>query len=155
MPNLYEISQSITECVDPDTGEIIDIERLMDLQMEYNTKISNIARWIKNIRSDAEAYKKEKEVFEEREKKARAKEAQLENLLKDTLQGSSFKDEQVEITFRKSKQVQVEDENAIPEDFVRVKVEREPDKKKIAAALKAGEKVAGCTLIQNSNMQIK
>ncbi len=155
MANLYEINAEIAACIDPETGEIIDVERLMGLQMDFNTKIGNIARWIKNLRSDAEAYKKEKEAFADREKKARTKEESLKNLLKDTLQGGSFKDNQVEITFRKSTQVQVEDENQIPQQFLRVKVEREPDKTKIAAALKAGEEVSGCTLVQNKTIQIK
>ncbi len=155
MANLYEINAEIAACIDPETGEIIDVERLMSLQMDFNTKIGNIARWIKNLRSDAEAYKKEKEVFTKREKQARVQEEQLKNLLKDTLQGGSFKDNQVEITFRKSTQVQVEDENQIPQQFLRMKVEREPDKAKIAAALKAGEEVSGCTLVQNKTIQIK
>lgn len=155
MANLYEINAEIAACIDPETGEIIDVERLMGLQMDFNEKIGNIARWIKNLRSDAEAYKKEKEAFADREKKARTKEESLKNYLKDTLQGGSFKDNQVEITFRKSTQVQVEDENQIPQQFLRIKVEREPDKTKIAAALKAGEEVSGCTLVQNKTIQIK
>ena len=60
MANLYEISQEMLACIDAETGEIIDIEKLSTLAMERDTKIKNIALWIKNLTADMEAYKREK-----------------------------------------------------------------------------------------------
>ena len=40
---IYEIDQAIMECVDFETGEIIDTEQLDELQMERDTKLENVA----------------------------------------------------------------------------------------------------------------
>ncbi len=155
MANLYEINQEMLDCIDQETGEIIDVERLTALQMDFDEKIHNIALWIKNLRSDAEAFKKEKEFFSEREKRAKAKEEQLKTLLSNALNGSKFSDNQVEITFRSSKQVQINNIARIPREFLRVKTETEPDKTKISAALKQGGSIDGCCLVENKNIIIK
>ena len=34
--NLYEINNEILNCVDEETGEIVDFERLQELQIEKN-----------------------------------------------------------------------------------------------------------------------
>ena len=41
--NLYEIEKEIMSCVDMETGEIIDCEKLDALTMERYQKIENIA----------------------------------------------------------------------------------------------------------------
>ena len=54
---IYEIDQAIMECVDIETGEIIDTEQLDKLQMERDTKLENVACWIKELTAEAEAIK--------------------------------------------------------------------------------------------------
>ena len=68
MATLYEIDNAIMECIDFETGEIVDFERLEELQMERERKLENVALWIKNLKSDADAIKAEKQVLDEREK---------------------------------------------------------------------------------------
>ena len=68
MASLYEIDQAIMECLDWETGEILDAERLNALQMERQDKVESVALWIKNLSADAIAYKAEKDAFAEREK---------------------------------------------------------------------------------------
>ena len=63
MANLYEIDKGIMECLDAETGEVIDPERLDALFMERNQKIENVACWVKNLLSDAEAIKAEKDAL--------------------------------------------------------------------------------------------
>jgi V/A-type H+-transporting ATPase subunit E len=53
--NLFEIDDAILACVDLETGDIIDVEKLEALELERDTKISNIACWIKNLKAEAEA----------------------------------------------------------------------------------------------------
>ena len=45
---LYEIDNAILECIDLETGEIIDTDKLDALQLERETKIENVALWIKD-----------------------------------------------------------------------------------------------------------
>ena len=57
--SLYDIRKDIEACVDAETGEIIDAEKLASLQVERDEKISNIACWIKNLLIDIEGIKAE------------------------------------------------------------------------------------------------
>ena len=34
MANIYEINQAILDCIDPETGEVLDMEALEQLQMD-------------------------------------------------------------------------------------------------------------------------
>ena len=73
--NLYEIDNAILNCVDMETGEIIDMGKLNALQMERAQKIENIGCWIKNLLSDADALDKEKKNLAARQKAAENKAA--------------------------------------------------------------------------------
>jgi len=77
MAALYEIDRAILECVDPETGEVEDIELLNELLMERDEKIENVACWIKNLNAEAEALKEERDKLTER---LRVKEQKAESL---------------------------------------------------------------------------
>ena len=55
MANLFEINKAIMDawdaCVDPDTGEIDESKyaEMEALQVEFNTKIENLACWAKTV----------------------------------------------------------------------------------------------------------
>ena len=68
MATLYEIDEEILNCVDQETGEIIDPEKLAQLQMDFDKKVEGIALWIKNLLSDAEAIKAEKNKLADRQR---------------------------------------------------------------------------------------
>lgn len=155
MATLYEIDQSILDCIDPETGEIIDAEKLNSLMIERDVKIESVALWVKNLLSDAEAYRAEKEAFAEREKAAKTKAESLKTWLTNALNGQNFSTNQVSIGFRKSESVLIEDESKIPFEFIREKVETAPDKTLIKKVLKNGEEVPGCRISTNTNIQIK
>lgn len=155
MASLYEIDQSILECIDQETGELIDFERFESLQMERNQKIENVALWIKNLQSDALAFKAEKEAFAEREQAATKKAEQLKAWLAQVLEGQKFSTARCAVSFRRSESVTIEDENSIPQEMMVQKVEFKPDKKAIKELLKGGFDVPGCRLVENLNTQIK
>lgn len=68
MATLYEIDATIMDCVDTETGEIIDEEKLNSLLMERSAKLEGVALWIKNLDSDAAAIRAEREALEKRQK---------------------------------------------------------------------------------------
>ena len=61
----------------------------------------------------------------------------------------------VRVSFRKSVSVNIEDEGALPADFIVETVSTKPDKTAIKKAIQAGQEIAGATLIENRNIQIK
>lgn len=155
MASLYEINQAILECVDQETGELIDPERLMALNLERDQKIEGVALWVKNLLSDAQAIKAEKEALDKREKAATAKADRLKAWLSEVLAGQKFSTAKCAISFRRSEQVEVVDIDSIPAELKTETVTVKPDKNAIKALLKEGKAVSGCRLIENLNTQIK
>ena len=155
MASLYEIDMQILSCIDRETGEMIDPERLENLYMERNQKIENVALWIKNLESDVLALKAEKEAFAARQKAAENKVDGLKKWLAFALQGDKFSTTKCAISFRKSEQVEIYDENAIPKELMVETMVARPNKTAIKELLKNGEDVIGCRLIENLNPQIK
>ena len=151
---LYEIDQAIMDCIDMETGEIINEELLNDLQMERDAKIENVALWIKELKAEAEALKAEKLAFAERQKVAENKMESLKKWLAYALDGQAFKTVRASVTFRKSQAVEVADIWKLDENYLRYK-EPEADKTAIKEALKAGQTVAGATLVENTSVIIK
>jgi hypothetical protein len=155
MASLYTIDQEIMACCDFETGEIIDPERLESLQMERNQKIENVACWIKNLLSDAEAIKAEKDALADREAKCRKKAEDLKKWLGIALEGQKFSSARCAVSFRRSEAVEITDENIIPQVLMVQTVSFKPDKKAIKELLKAGQEISGCRLVENQNVQIK
>ena len=89
--NLYDIDNAILSCVDMETGEIIDAEKLDELKMEKERKIRNIACWVKELNAEAEALKKQKDAFAAREKAAKNKAEGLKAYLSSYLDGKEAK----------------------------------------------------------------
>lgn len=155
MSSLYQIDQEIMACVDLETGEVIDPERLESLQMERSQKIENVACWIKNLESDAEAIKAEKEALAKRQVAALAKAEQLKEWLARALEGQKFSTAKCAVSFRRSETVEVSDVALIPADLLRVKTTVEPNKTAIKALLKEGREVVGCYLVEKQNVQLQ
>lgn len=155
MPSLYEIDQQIMSCVDMDTGEIVDMDKLPELQIEREKKLENIALWIKNLKAEEVALKAEKDAFSEREKQTKAKREKLSEWLTGALNGEKMSTNKVAISFRKSESVKINDIDAVPMDYIVETITESPDKTAIKAALKNGLDVPGCELELKNNIQIK
>lgn len=154
MPSLYEIDAGIMACIDGETGEIIDEEKLAELQMERDKKVENVALWYKNLVSDAAAYKAEKDAFAERERVAKNKAESLKRYLESALDGQPYKSTRVSVSYRASDAVIVDDVQLIDPAFLKF-AEPTPDKTAIKKAIKAGETVDGAHIEQRSNISIK
>lgn len=151
---LYEIDNAILECIDMETGEIIDIDKLNELELERETKIEGVACWIKELKAEAEALKAEKMAFAKRQQVAENKMESLKKYLAYALDGQAFKTVRASVTFRKSQSVEIADIYKLDENYLRYK-EPEADKTAIKEALKAGQTVAGATLVENTSVIIK
>lgn len=153
--NLFQIDQAIMDLVDPETGEILDYEALEALQLARNTKIENIACYIKNLDHDISGYKMQIDSFTDRKKAAERTVERLRGLLVRYLNGEKFSSERCAVSFRRSQTVEFTDTSKIPEQFLIVSTATRPDRTAIKEAIKAGEVVEGCYLAENLNPQVK
>ena len=160
--NLYEINEEIlmayNSAIDQETGEIIDEEALNalgELSMERDEKIENILLWIKNLTAEAEALKKEKQAFADRQSSVESKASSLKRYIGSILNGEKFFSPRVSVNWRKSQSVEYSgDVNKLPENCIRKK-EPEVNKTELKKMLIAGVKIPGARLVENNNMQIK
>lgn len=151
--NLYEIDAAVMACIDEETGEIVDEQKLNDLEMERGRKIENTALWIKNLRAEVKALKDEEAAFKARRQTAENKLDSLERYLSGYLDGQKFKSDKVSIFHRSIESVNVTDIDKVPQELTRVTVEaRKDDIKKL---LKDGRVVPGAELVTKTSMVIR
>ena len=157
---LYEMTEAMRDFdfqIDDETGEIINAPELDQLQMDRDEKLKNCVYYYKNTLAEAEALKAEKQKLGNRQKIAERKAERMKEYLAYCLQGEKFAPEddvRVRITYRKSEQVECPDWTRVSDEYLRYK-EPELDKAKIKKAIKAGETVDGCRLVEKQNIQIK
>lgn len=162
--NLFDIDARLTACVklndaqavDTETGEVIDLEAIAALEMERDEKLENLGCWYKQLIAEADALKTQKNIFAEREKAKRNKAESLKTYLADYLDGKKFETAKVALTFRRSEAVEFDNQylRCVPSEYLKFK-EPELNKTAVKQAIKAGENVPGCELVERQNLQIK
>lgn len=152
--NLYQIDAEIMKLIDYETGEILDWDKLDELQAAKEQKIENIALYIKNLNAEAAALKAEKDAFAERQKAAERRAEGLKQYLTNALKGEKFKTTKVNISFRSSETLEIADGVVIPDDYLRYK-EPEINKTELKKAIKDGLLLEGVSIVKNQNIQIK
>lgn len=158
MANLYEIRREIADFefeIDPETGEILNALSWDELNMAFGEKVENIACYIKNLTSDIADFKAEEDTLAKRRKSNERKVEYLKRLLLDNMNGQKYSTTRCAVSFRRSEAVQVTDVEHIPAELLRVKTTVEPNKTAIKDALKAGQEISGCKLVENMSVQIK
>ena len=158
---LYEIDNAILECIDMETGEVIDAEKLDALNMERDAKIENVVCWIKDLKAEAEAIKAEKQKLAERQKVAENKAESLKKWVAYALGGQKFSTAKCAVSFRNTESVEITPEGL--ENLMRGGNDElltyktpEPNKTAIKNAIKNdGLNVAGVQLVQNVSTIIK
>lgn len=160
--NLYEINDQLMRAfesaVDVETGEIVNeeaYEALDCLQLEFTEKAEGILLWIKNLKAESEALKKEKQAFESRQKAAESKADSLTRYIYGILNGEKFKTEHVAVSWRKSETAEYAGKlDCLPKECIRVK-EPELNKTELKRLLKEGAEIPGAKLLVKNNIQIK
>ena len=160
--NLFEIAEALERCVklasgnyvDTETGEVIDTEAIESLEMERDTKIRNIACWIRNLDAEEKALAEQEKIYRDRKNATHNKKEDLKEYLASFLAGKKWKNEEVSISWRKSEAVEVTDMKKLSSYYLRYR-EPEVNKTLLKADLKAGVKLEGAVLTEKNNIQIK
>ena len=161
---LYEIDANIKAviengfAVDEDGVITFDESNLDELQEALETKLENIALYIKDLGAEVQAFKDEEKALAERRKTRENKAERLKAYLLGYLEQSEkgkFETTRVLAKISKGEGVEVEDIEKIPQEYITVKTELKPDKTAIKKALKAGETIEGAKLVESKNINIK
>ena len=170
---LYEINEEIQntldayldidgQLVDQETGEILEeaantavMKRLEELEIAKEEKLEGIACWIKGMEAEEEALKAEQKKLKERADRLAKKRETVTGFLERSLAGEKLKSERVVVSYRKSAQTVIKNEDELPEEYWKVKISRDPDKTAIKKAIKDGIEVPGAEVIEVLNMSIK
>ena len=124
------------------------------IEDEWRDKVTNCARAYKNMVAEAEAIRNEERTLAARRHGLENRAEWLKNYIgTNVTAGEAFSAPSVDIKWRKSEAVEILNADAVPDDYC--KIVREPAKSAIKTALKAGGTVAGATLVERNNIQIK
>jgi len=146
MRALYDIDQEILACIDDETGEILDVEKLDALQMERERKLEGVALWVKDLKAEADAVKAEADKLTARKKALDNKIDGLKNWLLFALGGEKLKTPRCNVYQTHSQKVVIDDEKALidmfmsspsGEKFLRMK-DPEIDKNALKDSMKQG-----------------
>lgn len=160
---LYEITDKYLKVldnleIDEETGEILNAEELDELSGAFEEKSEAVACYIKNSEVFIGNLKAEEANLAKRRKQAEKRIDYLKNVLTACLDAAGrdkVETTKVRVSFRKSVAVSIDDEKALPADFVVETVTTKPDKTAIKKAIQSGQEVSGASLVENRNLQIK
>lgn len=153
---LYEINVEILNCINDD-GEI-DVEKLTALTGEWETKMLDLACWVKDIKKDIEKVANEIKTLQERKKQAENQAENLRELILRELDGKGknrLSDGRAIVNIPKARaSVNVLDEKLIPKKFF---IAQEPklSKECIKEVLEGGGIVKGAELVYKRGVSIK
>lgn len=157
MATLYELTGQFLDIYNLELDEETKLDTLdsIDWETEYETKVENYIKVMKNLEADVEARKNEIKRLTELNK---ADEKKKEHL-KDTLSASMSLTghERVDtplfkVSFRKSQAVEV-DETVLSEAY---KIATwKADKKRLKEDLKNGLEIIGASLVERKNLNIR
>ena len=163
MRALYDIDQEILDCVDLETGEILDGEKLTALQMEREKKLEGVALWVKDLKAEAEAVKAEADKLNSRKKALDNKIDSIKTWLLAALNGEKLKTPRCNVYQTHSQKVVIDDEKALidmfmgssfGEKFLRIK-EPEIDKNALKDSMKQGYEYEFAHLEETEGVVIK
>ena len=164
MRPIYEIDQDILDCVDMETGEIIDSWKLTSLCMEREAKLEGVSLWIKDLNAEAEAVKAEADKLTARRKALENKITSLKAWLLWALNGEKLKTPRCNVYQTHSTKLNVIDEQSTvnwiqtncnePEQFLKFTLP-ELRKDAIKSELKAGKEIPGVALEETESVVIK
>lgn len=182
MASIFKIDEKLRTimeyAVDPETGEMLegfDLEKaLNECSMELDKKIENTSLFIKQLKAEEEAIKKEKLELQKRQNGKKNLADRLEKYLDNYfryVQEDYFTDETDKVKFRKfetprcvisyckSDTVEIKDLNKVPTNYIKPRQLKDTDvmKTEIKKYLKAheNETIDGVELVKNKNINIK
>lgn len=158
---LYEIDKGLRALwnkVMEQDGELTedDVKALDELNLAKDEKIKGYGVIIRELDREIADCMAEMDRIREISDRLKNRREWLVNNLKYFMQSQGipkFESIEVNIGFRKSKSLEIDENANLPKEFIRIT--ETPDKKAITDFIKAGGTVDGCQLVEKENIQIK
>lgn len=155
--NLYELTEMYQNLLDLDLEEEELQGHLKNIDDEIEIKAENIAKVLRSLDAEAEAYKKEIERFTLKKQGAESRAKRLKAYLQEAMEAvdkKKFKTELFSFNIQKNApSLKILDESKIPEDFY--KIERKLDKVEFKKAVKEGLYEEAAELVQSESLRIR
>lgn len=157
MATLYELTGQFLDIYNMDLDDETKADTLesIDWNSDYEEKVENYIKVIKNNEADIEARKNEIKRLTELNRADERKNERMKEVLKESmdLTGHDRVDTKLfKVSFRKSEAVEVDD-LLLPEAY---KVATyKPDKKRLKEDLKNGLEILGAELVERKNLSIR
>ena len=168
---LYPLDQAIQSIIDSsydeETGELLISEdelqaKLSEAAQNFDDGIDSIISGVKNLRADVAAIEAEIDNLEMRRNSLKKKADRYADFAAYLLNGQKWHNQRHNVSFRKSGKVELDEKflswaKEYGQKFLTFKPAPEPtaDKKKIATAIKNGERVPYAYIAESNNIQIK
>jgi len=158
---LYTIDAKIEEiiekgCTVDENGEYFDFDDLEQLEVDRDTKIDNTVWFLKNREYFLSNLETEKKKIEDRIKTCKNEINRTKSFLGRFLDlGKKLETATYKIGWRKSKSVEIINEDLIADLYKKEKTTISIDKKLVGEVLKSGASVPGAELLEKQNLQIK
>nr|DAL36784.1 MAG TPA_asm: resistance protein [Caudoviricetes sp.] len=157
MATLYELTGQFLDIysLELDDETKLDTLESIDWETEYENKVENYIKVVKNLEADVEARKNEIKRLTELNKADEKKKERMKDILSESMSLTGHERVNTtlfKVSFRKSKAVEV-DEAVLPEAY---KVATwKADKKRLKEDLKNGLEIIGASLVERKNLSIK
>lgn len=102
-----EIDERLASLVDPETGEILDIDDFELLQMERDKKAENMALWVLDLQDEVNALTDEINRLKDKKTSAEKKIASLKHYLPVITRGEKLKTPLISVSYRNCESVEV------------------------------------------------
>lgn len=159
---LYEIMADYERLAEMDMDTDDDVSAFMELlhgvEGTFDQKAENYCKLIRNLESDADAFKVEKDRLAKKQKQVENRVNEIKKYLqfeasKIIVAGASRKVGTFTLSIRNNPEaLEVVDESALTDEYLKVSIM--PDTAKIKEALKNGETVEGCRLTRGTSLRI-
>ena len=147
--------------IDAETGELISVSQALDaLRMERETKLENVACWVKNLSAESDAIREEESRLMKRRKAAETKAANLKAWLlaamtREDGTTDKLKTGRVMVSVKRNPPSTVVDDALLPSTYKVAKITYQANKELIKRELLAGGEVPGAHLEYGRSVVIK
>lgn len=157
--NLYDLTGNWQKVYDMDLDEETWFDTLTSIDEAIEDKAENIAKLIRSLDADVEAYNNEIKRLSDRkrvtENKIKSVKAYLQSNM-EQLGKEKFKTELFSFGIQNNPaSVDITNEQAIPVEFITVETVKKIDKRGLIQALKDGEDISGAELKQSRSLRIR